>query len=615
MASAFDSSYDAAPVLKWAEQAEHKTIPEMFRATVEKHPNERFLGEKKDGAYRYQTYKQAQEKVEQFAAALIELGLEAKDRVALISNNRPEWPITDLGAMHAACISAPLYPSLSPEAIEYILKDSAARVVVAASEQHLSAILSIEKNCKKLEHIVSIAPVGEAQSKKKLWDWDDFLQHGQEHLETHREELEKRIAAIEPTDVCSLVYTSGTTGDPKGAMLMHGNFMSNCTSVLPHIDVRPGDIELSFLPLSHVFERVVYYAMIGAAATIAYAESIDTVRDNLLEVRPHIVPSVPRLFEKIHAGVLAKVHDDLNMKRRMFFWALGVGKDYFEARLKGAVPGGLKLKYKLAHKLVLSKIHDRTGGRIRLFVSGGAPLRKDVGEFFLHAGFNLIEGYGLTETSPVITMNPPSRPMMGTVGKMISHVEVKIADDGEILTRGPQVMRGYFNKPDATQEAINSEGWFHTGDVGEFTDQNYLRITDRKKEILVMSNGKNVAPQPIEQAIKSSQFIEQAVLIGDNRKFISALVVPNFEALKGWAEENGLESAPEKLAASEKLAEFLLKECHQACVDFSKYEQVKKITLLPKELSQEAGELTPTLKVKRRVINQNYAEEIERLYA
>ncbi|MCA9792773.1 MAG: long-chain fatty acid--CoA ligase [Candidatus Eremiobacteraeota bacterium] len=615
MASAFESSYNAEPVAKWAEQAAVKNIPELFRATVAKHPNERYLGEKKGDAYTYQTYKQVQEKVHHLACALLAVGLEPKDRVGLISNNRPEWVISDLGIMHAGCVNAPLYPTLSDDAIEYILKDSGARVVVAASEAHLRDILSVEKNLPALEHIVTIAPKGGSTSKKKLWDWDEFLEHGKANFDKFKDELEKRVSGIEATDVCSLVYTSGTTGDPKGAMLMHGNFVSNCTSVLPHIDVRPGDVELSFLPLSHVFERVVYYAMTGAGATIAYAESIDTVRDNLIEVRPHIVPSVPRLFEKIHAGILAKVHEDLNMKRRMFYWAIKVGKAYFDARVKGPVPGGLKLKYKLAYKLVLSKIHERTGGNIRLFVSGGAPLRADVGEFFLSAGFNLIEGYGLTETSPVITMNPPSYPKMGTVGKMISHVEVKIADDGEILTRGPHVMRGYFNKPDATKESINPDGWFHTGDIGEFDSEDYLRITDRKKEILVMSNGKNVAPQPIEQAMKSSKYIEQAVLIGDNRKFISALVVPSFEALQGWASENGVSTKPEEMVKDEKLVTLLMKECQRTCEEFSGYEQVKKIALLPKELSQDTGELTPTLKVKRRVVNQKYEEIIEGMYA
>lgn len=613
---AFESPYDPKPVRDWAAQEQpYTTVPELFRKSVQKNANSNFLGWKAQGKYHYLTYEQVQQKIHQFACALIELGLKPGDRVALLSENRPEWVITDMGIFHAGCVNAPLYPSLAEEAVEYILKDSGARVVVAASDEHLSRILAVEKDLPKLEHVVTMSGKGSHASAKKLWDWDEFLAHGVKAHDSCNPTMEERVAALKPSDVCSLVYTSGTTGDPKGAMLMHGNFCSNCAAVLPHINVTAEDVELSFLPLSHVFERCVYYAMAASGATIVYAESIDTVRDNLLEVQPTVVPSVPRLFEKIHAGVLAKVEAGPKPRQGVFHWALGVGRRHFEAKMEGEVPGWLKLQYAFAHKLALAKIHQATGGNIRLFISGGAPLRKDVGEFFLHAGFNLVEGYGLTETSPVITMNPPGRPRMGTVGKTISNVECKIAGDGEIITRGPHVMLGYFNKTEATADAIDDEGWFHTGDVGEFDDDDYLRITDRKKEILVMSNGKNVAPQPIEQAIKSSPFIEQAVLIGDNRNFISALVVPAFEALKTWAKENGVDPSPEAMADSDKLREFLLKEVERTCEDFSRYEQVKNIALLPHELTQHTGELTPTLKVKRRVVNEKYKHKIDAIYS
>lgn len=615
MSSPFDSSYDAAPLKKWAETAPIRTIPRLFRKTVQRSGHVKFLGAKVKGEYSYLTYRQVQEKVHQFGCALLALGLESQDRVAQISQNRPEWVITDLGCLHVNTVHVPLYPTLAEEAIEYILKDSGARLIVAATPEHLRDVLAVADNCQDLEHIVSVSGKGDAKSSKKLWDWDEFLAYGKENQEKQMEELEARVEGQQATDVCSLVYTSGTTGDPKGAMLMNGNFVSNATSVLPRIEVSPGDIQLSFLPLSHVFERCVYYSMLASGVTIAYAESIETVRDDLQIVRPHLVPSVPRLFEKIHAGVLAKVHAGLNMERRAFYWALDIGRQIFELRRQGRRPGPyLAARHKLAKK-ILGKIHTATGGRIRLFVSGGAPLRKDVGEFFLHAGFNLVEGYGLTETSPVITMNPPARPKMGTVGEPLKSVEVHIADDGEILTRGPHVMLGYFNKPEATSESINKDGWFHTGDIGEFDEEGFLRITDRKKEILVMSNGKNVAPSPIEQAIKSSKFIEQAVLIGDNRKFISALVVPAFEAVKDWCKENGVSTQPAEMAEDEKLHDFLLQECSRACADFSRYEQVKKIALLGAELSQESGELTPTLKVKRRVVDKKFKDKIDAMYS
>ncbi len=616
MSLTVESSYTPTPVTEWAKTAPIKTIPELFRQAITKRNAGpvNYLGAKVNGVYKYITYNEAQQRIHQFACALIDLGLQPGDRAALISTNRPEWPITDLGIIHAGCIHAPLYPTISEEAIEYILKDSGSRLVVCSTDKHLRAIVSVEKDLPGLEHIVSMAPIEGVTSTKKLWAWDAFLAHGKECLAKHSPEMEKRIAAIDPTDVCSLVYTSGTTGEPKGAMLMHGNFVSNCVAVIPVLNCGPGDVELSFLPLSHVFERTAYYALTGSGCTICYAESIDTVAQNMNEVHPSIVPSVPRLFEKIHGRVLDGVKEGSALKQALFHKAMAIGKKYHEAKMKGNVPGWLTLAYQAAFKVVLKKLHARTGGKIKMFCSGGAPLRRDVGEFFLNAGFRLVEGYGLTETSPIITINPPDRPKMGTVGKVIPGVECKIAADGEIITRGPHVMRGYFNKPQATKDAINEEGWFHTGDIGQFDEDGYLAITDRKKDLLVMSNGKNVAPQPIEQAIKSSPYIEMAVVLGDNKKFVAALVVPTYTALASWAQENGVANDPKSLAASSKLNEFLTQECQKLCADFSAYEQVKKIAVLEHELSQENGEMTPTLKVKRKVVNQRYADKIHEIY-
>ena len=614
----FRTSYDAKPLRDWAQAQPVTTIPALFQATLKTSGDKPFLGAKREGAYQYETYSQVAAKVEQFASALLELGFSAHDRVAQIANNRPEWVITDLGTMSAGAIHVPLYATVSDEAFTYILKDSKARLLVLETPAHWELYKKCAANLEHLEAVVALCPFVAAETAKPVWSWQQFLAKGQDALDAHRPTIEARCAALKATDVCSLVYTSGTTGEPKGAMLMHGNFVHNAISVRPSIEVEAGDIELSFLPLSHVFERTLYYLVTSLGATIAYAQSMETVRDDMLEVRPHLVASVPRLYEKIMTAVLQKAHNAPNLKRtraHLFEWALDTGKRYAKASWAGRVSAPLALEYKLATKLVLGKIHDATGGRIKVFASGGAPLRADVCDFFLSAGFTLIEGYGLTETSPVITINPPHRPKIGTVGTTIKDVEIKIAGDGEVLSRGPHIMLGYFNKPGASKEVIDADRWFHTGDIGEIDREGYLKITDRKKELLVLSNGKNVAPSPIEQAIKQSPYIEQAVLIGDNRNFVSALVVPSYEGMKAWCQKNGVPPEPASMADHPKVVQLLTEETVKACQRFSHFEQVKKISVLPRELSQVDGELTPTLKVKRRVVNIHFKDRIEAIYA
>ncbi len=598
-------------LMKWARTAEAQTLPDVFRRTVARVGSRPYLGSKVNGAFKFQTYAQVQVQVHNLASALIELGLEPGDRVANFSNNRPEWPITDLGSVHAACIHVPMYATLNHGDLGYILKDSRARVVVVATEEHLRKVLAIEKDCPDLEHVVVIEAC-QGSSSKRLWTWQELLQMGAAKLRVHLPEVEKRVANLMAWDVCSLVYTSGTTGHPKGAMLMHGNFVSNASTLVPWIQATSEDVELSFLPLSHVFERIGYYVMTVAGGSIGYATSIDTVAEDLMLLRPTIVPSVPRLFEKIFARVMDQAH---GLKGALLRWALGVGRSYREARLQGPVPSGLALRRALGHRLVFSEIQPRTGGRVRCFFSGGAALRRDVGEFFLNAGIPIVEGYGLTETSPVLTVNPMDEPRVGTVGQVVPGVEVRIADDGEILARGPSVMRGYFNRPEATAEALDPDGWFHTGDVGRFDADGYLVITDRKKELLVMSNGKNVAPQPLEQQIKASPWIEQAVVIGDNRNFVSALVVPAWERLEDWGRSRGLTGDRAALAVHPEVVALLMAEVQVACQDFSNYEKVKKITVLTRELSMDQGELTPTLKVKRRVVDERFRSEIEGMYS
>ena len=616
MSNPMETHYDPKPVKEWAEKNPVSTIPKLFRKAFDQHnaANRNYLGCKVNGVYRYETYQQIRDKVEQFAAALIELGMQPNDRLGQIANNRPEWVVTDLGTMHAGCIHAPLYPTLATEAIEYILKDCGARVAVCATPKHLDSVIASEKDLPNLEHIVCMFDPGSSTSTRKLWAWDAFLKLGADNLAKHKAEMESRISNLKATDVCSLVYTSGTTGEPKGAMLMHGNFASNAQTSVPLLEFTTEDLELSFLPLCHVFERVAYYSVTSMGACIAYAESVDTVAANMKEVHPTVMPSVPRLFEKIYARVTDKVAAGPPLKRKIFAWAMSVGKKHYLAKIAGNLNPILQLQYAAAHKLALSKLHQETGGRVRLFCSGGAPLRKDVGEFFLSAGFTLTEGYGLTETSPVISFNPLRRPKNGTVGKVVPDVHVRIAEDGEILCKGPNVMLGYFNKPQATRDAITDDGWFLTGDIGVLDEEGYLAITDRKKDLLVMSNGKNVAPQPIEQLIQSSPLIEQCVVLGDNKKFVAALIVPTYGNLKDWCSQNNIPHDPDALSTNPKLVEYLQGEVNRLCADLSGYEKVKAIALLPRELTLEHGEMTPTLKVKRKVVNQKYLDKITALY-
>jgi len=399
---------------------------------------------------------------------------------------------------------------------------------------------------------------------------------------------------------------------------MHSNLVSNVVAAMAVFeDLSPADTALSFLPLCHSFERMGgHYAMLYKGVTIAYAESFDRLADNMLEIRPTVMLSVPRLYEKIHARVLERVSKDPPLRQKIFHWALGIGKQVFQHRVAGTTPSPLlRLQNAIADRLVLAKIRARTGGRLRIFVSGGAPLSREVNEFFGACGLQILEGYGLTETSPVITVNLPNAMKPGTVGRPLPGVEVKIAEDGEVLTRGPHVMKGYYKKPEATAEVIDKDGWFHTGDIGKLDADGFLLITDRKKDILVTSGGKKIAPQPIENTLKANKLIAEVVMIGNQRHFAAALVVPSFEALEAWAKRQGLSfQGREELIARPEVQALYDDAVKQATVDLAQFEKIKKIALLPKEFSLEAGELTPTLKVKRRFVEQKYKDLIDRLY-
>lgn len=596
-------------------------IPRLFFETAQKHASKSSLGKKpeKGHPYAYISYAELEKRVRFMAAAMLEMGVEARDRVAIMSENAPEWVISDLGIMSTGALNVPVYPTLTHEQLEYILNNCEAKGIVVSNNTHYQKVLRIWKQVPSLKFIVYVDPVVEdTECTIETLSFSALLEKGEASLSKYEATIKERIDGTQPDDLCSIIYTSGTTGQPKGVMLTHKNFMSNaleCSKIL----VEPGKpiLELSFLPLSHVLERVVYYALVVVnGGTIAYVESMDTISENMIEVKPTILASVPRIYEKIYNKVIEQVHSGSALKQSIFKWALQTGKAHFYAQQKGSVSFLLQKKLDLANKLVFSKIRAKTGGNLEVLVSGGAPLMKEIAEFFACIGMPILEGYGLTETSPVICVSRRGKVKFGAVGPAIPGVEVKIAEDGEILARGPNIMKGYYQNDAATAETI-IDGWLHTGDIGELDEDGYLRITDRKKEILVMSNGKNVAPAPIEGLLKTSPYIEQAVLIGDNRKYISALIVPSFEALKKEAERLGIHNlSNEDSCQNEKLNTFMREEIDRISEgQLARYEQLKKFALLPHEFTIENNEITPKLSMKRKVINERYATQIEAMYA
>jgi long-chain acyl-CoA synthetase len=561
------------------------------------------------------SYRDLEQRVRSLASAFRALGIGPGDRVAILSENRPEWAMTDYACLTIRAADVPIYPTLPARQIEFILRDSGARAVVVSSAEQLAKIEEIRDRLGDLEHVIAMDDAAKG---------DAVLQFGSL---THRradelipaDEWRRDALAVGPDDLATLIYTSGTTGDPKGVMLTHGNLTSNVIAGLTVLALRDTDECLSFLPLSHVFERMAgHYCMMQAGTIITYASSVDTVPAEMLEIRPTVVLSVPRLYEKIYARVLENATSGSHLKKQLFFWAKHTGETWAEYTLsRRPIPRGLALRYRVARKLVFSKLHARVGGRLRFFVSGGAPLAADIARFFYAAGLPILEGYGLTETSPVIAVNTFGAVKLGSVGRPLPGVEVRIAPDGEILTRGPHVMKGYFGKPEATAEAIDPDGWLHTGDIGVLDAEGFLRITDRKKDMIVTAGGKNIAPQPIENLVKTSKFVSNAVMLGDRRKFPIMLVVPNIENLKAWATRKGIRfNADDGTAflALEPVRAKMDREVLRPLADLAHFEVPKRLLLLPEDFSVETGELTPTLKVKRRVVEQNHREAIEALY-
>jgi len=593
---------------------EAKTLVEMFQEVVKKHGQKTSLMQKVEGEFKGFSYAEFGERVKNFALGLASLGITHGDRVALISENRPEWAISDFGLLSIGATNVPIYPTITPQQIEYILKDSGSRLIIVSTPDLLEKILQIKNNLPALQKVIYM---DEAETKKDyMLKFDELYEMGKKFDKDHAGYFENAIEKVMPDDLCGIIYTSGTTGAPKGVMLTHNNLLSNVMAAKQVIRVDETDTFLSFLPLCHSFERMAgHFLAISAGATVAYAESTETVADNLGEVKPTLMTSVPRLFEKIYGRVIENAEAGSPIKKKIFWWAVNTGEKYVNAKFAGGISGGLNFKYKLATKLVFSKLHQRVGGNLRFFVSGGAPLPKEIAEFFYKAGILILEGYGLTETSPVIAVNREEKFKFGSVGPAVPDVEVKIADDGEVLTRGPHVMKGYYKNPEATAESIDKDGWLHTGDIGILDEEGMLYITDRKKNILVTSGGKNVTPATIENLLVTSPFIEQTMVIGDKRNYLTALIVPSFPALEKFANENGISySDVKELLTNEKVYAAVDADVQNLTKDLARFEQIKKFTLMPKEFTIEDGELTPTLKVKRKVVSKKYADIIDKMY-
>jgi long-chain acyl-CoA synthetase len=544
--------------------------------------------------------------------ALGELGIKSGDRVAIFAPNCPEWHIADFAIQGVGAASVPIYFNESPDRLVYIMNDSGARIVFTSGEAQARKIAECRDRITTLEHVIAVAPLSDLHG--------DVLRY--ETLiatagDADAVEYRKRAAAVSPSQLLTIIYTSGTTGEPKGVMLNHSNVSSNVIDSLEAYDFSPEDLALSFLPLSHVYERTVDYGYLFRGVPVAYVEQIEAVPQAFLEVNPTFAAAVPRFFEKIYANILDKGRSETGLKKKIFDWSLRVAQESIPWRAYGKNASvWTKKRWEIADRIVYSKIRAGLGGKIRYFFSGGAPLAPELSEFFWSVNLPVLQGYGLTETAPVVASNVPKKYKVGTVGLPISHVEVRIADDGEILVRGPCVMQGYYHKPEQTQEVLTPDGWFSTGDIGRLDEDGYLIITDRKKELLKTAAGKFVAPAPIENLLKQSPYISNAIVVGDKHKFVSVLIVPNFAAIENEARKQNKDfTAPSKMVSDPWVRDLLSREIERLTASLAQYEKPKRFALIEKDFTFASGELTYTLKIKRRVIEDHYKDLIAKLYA
>lgn len=590
----------------------YPTLPQRFLDAVDRRPTSRAQIYKKDGRWDAISSAEVLRRVAGLSSALVELGVKPGDRVGLFAANRPEWHIADFAILGAGAINVPVYFNESCDRLAYILNHSGAKVVFAAGAKQTERLISCRDRLKSAEHFILADASGELAG--------EYLRY--ETLLATTGELDtafyrRRASEVLPGQVATIIYTSGTTGEPKGVMLTHINLSSNATDSVNENDLYPAsDVALSFLPLSHVYERMLDYVYLFSGLPLAYVDSMDGVPSALTEVRPTVLAAVPRFFEKIYARLLEQGRQVKGFKRRIFDWSLDVAQRAVPWRAHGEdAPVALRVAWAVADRLVYSKLRRGMGGRLRVVFSGGAPLARELAEFFCAVGVTIYQGYGLTETSPIVSSNYPAN-RVGSVGRPIRNVQVSIADDGEVLVKGPCVMQGYYLRPDATREAFAPDGWFRTGDVGRLDNDGYLYITDRKKDLLKTAAGKFVAPQPIENTLKTSPYILNAAVLGDKRKFIVALIVPHFANVADKARETGLWfHTNAELAAHPFVHELLEQEIRRLTAHLAQYETIKRFAVLEDDFTFDDGSLTYTMKLKRRVIAERYSEIIDRLYA
>jgi long-chain acyl-CoA synthetase len=593
---------------------EPATLIDVFTRAAKVHHRPDTLNYKRDGHWVPISSDELLERVKDIAAGLYAIGIRHGDRVALLSDSRVEWTLADAGCLFASAVDVPIYPTLTPPQVQYILKDSGASALFLANREKFLELKQILAECPQIKHVIFFDAAGITPADGLTLAQLEERGRGLEQIDV---ELIDRLAAeTTPDDLATIIYTSGTTGEPKGVMLSHGNLVSNLIDSTGHLVIGKQDTVLSVLPLSHVYERQAMYMYLHHGIAVYFAESLQTIGANLREVRPTILVGVPRLFEKIYARIHEHATAAGKVNETILLWSVDVAREYADyVSNHRPLPAALKFKHGLASKLVFSKWQEAFGGRIRLLMSGGAALSEDLARIYIGAGIPIIQGYGLTETSPVVTASGLDNYRVGTVGKPIPGVEVRIAEDGEIEVRGPNVMRGYYNKPEETRAAFTEDGWFKTGDIGTLDADGYLRITDRKKELFKTSGGKYIAPQPIEQAIKGSRFVNQVVLIGSERKFPAALIVPVWEQLESYCKLKGIEvQSRSELCRHPRIIDLLQRQINALTPNLARYEKIKKVALIENEFTIEGGELTPTLKVKRRVIDEKYRDVIEKLY-
>ena len=593
------------------------TLARMFWSRVEKSAERPAQQFKVGGSWKTITWREVGDTVRELALGLIALGRQKGEAVALLSTSRAEWVQADFASFSAGCITVPVYPTYPPDLIAYVVNDSGAKTILVEDPGQLAKVLEAREQMPTLDSIVVITGYDAPQPPKKVLTWETLRRLGRDNEAAHKSTLAERVAAGKPEDIASIVYTSGTTGPPKGVVQTHGNHVSAMAASRNATPVGEDWVHLLFLPLAHSFARMESFLGVYRGLTTAFAENLEKVAENLREVHPHFICSVPRVFEKVYAKILSGVEAGSPAKKKIFNWALAVGREVSRHQQRGQpLPPALALKRRVAHKLVFSKLHAALGGRLVWAVSGGAPLSREIAEFFHAAGILILEGYGLTETCPALTFNRPGRYKFGSVGQALPGVELKIADDGEILARGPNVAtNGYYKQPQATSEAFEPAGWFHTGDIGRLDEDGFLYITDRKKDLIITAGGMNIAPQNIENLLKGDPFISQAMVYGDKKPYPVALVTLNAEELAKFTREEGILATDAAVVVQHpKIQERVGRTIEEKNTHLQSYAKIKKFRVLAGDFTQEGGELTPTLKVKRKVVTEKYKQAIEELY-